>query len=266
MEIPFKSRLRDLVPAGLQVPAKYWVDQVRGFAEPEMDLLRHLFAKGDRVLDVGGNRGVYSYHCWRLGAVVEVFEPNPVCVRVLDAWGSRKARINLHAVALSDVAGTAQLHIPVDATGTEHDASASIEEHAFANSRDQPIPLCTLDSFGFSDSRFIKIDVEGHESKVIAGAGATLAKSRPALLVEIEQRHLAKPIGEVFRQLEHQGYRGFFLEGGRLGALVEFNLDHHQNVAAFAQAGGLYINNFLFLHETRLQSGEYRSLPGLPDV
>lgn len=262
MGISFKSSFRDRVPAGLQVPMKYWMDKARGFAEPEMDLLPHLFSRGERVLDVGGNRGVYAYHCWRLGAVVEIFEPNPVCIRVLDAWASRKRGVNLHSVALSDAAGTAQLHIPVDASGTEHDASASIEDHAFSRSREQPIPLRTLDSFGFSDARLIKIDVEGHESKVIAGAGTTLARSRPALLIEIEQRHLARPVGDVFRQVEHHGYRGFFLQDGRLRPLADFDPARHQSASGFA--GGLYINNFLFLHEVRLQAGEYRSLPGSP--
>lgn len=266
MPSSLKSRLRELVPAGLQVPTKYWMDKVRGYVEPEMALLHHLFTKDDRVLDVGGNRGTYSYHCWKLGAAVDVFEPNPVCIRVLDAWAARKHRVNLHACALSDSVGVAHLHIPVDASGTEHDASASIEEHAFANSRDQPIPLRSLDSFGFSDAMFIKIDVEGHESKVIDGAAATLASSRPALLIEIEQRHLRRPIGDVFQQVQQHGYRGFYLEDGRLRAVASFELDHHQDLASFAHAGGIYINNFLFLHETRLQSGGYPSLEDLMDT
>ena len=113
---------------------------------------------------------------------------------------------------------------------------------------------------------FIKIDVEGHESKVIDGAAATLASSRPALLIEIEQRHLRRPIGEVFQQVQQHGYRGFYLEDGRLRAVAGFELDHHQDLASFAHAGGIYINNFLFLHETRLQSGGYPSLEDLMDT
>lgn len=58
MGIPLKSLFRDLVPATLQVPTKYWMDQAWGFAEPEMALLRRLLSKGDRLLDVGGNHGV----------------------------------------------------------------------------------------------------------------------------------------------------------------------------------------------------------------
>jgi FkbM family methyltransferase len=36
---------------------------------------------------------------------------------------------------------------------------------------------------------FLKIDVEGHEEAVLAGASRTLKQSMPAVLVEVEERH-----------------------------------------------------------------------------
>ena len=79
----FKTQVRDLLPKSYQVPAKYWYGWLRGALEPEMKILGALAGQQDRVIDVGGNRGMYAYHLWRLGASVEVFEPNPVCFRVL---------------------------------------------------------------------------------------------------------------------------------------------------------------------------------------
>ncbi len=38
--------------------------------------------------------------------------------------------------------------IPIDGSGIEHDASASIEHTGFTQSRDQLVPLQTLDSTG----------------------------------------------------------------------------------------------------------------------
>ena len=186
MAIGLKALLRDLVPKSAQVPIKFWLDRVRGYLEPEMAMLDHLVRPGDHVIDVGGNRGIYAFKLWKLGAVVEIFEPNPTCLAVLDAWTRGRPRVALHPVALSDRTGSASLHIPIDDAGVEHDASASVEHDGFARTRDQPVALKTLDSYAFKNIALIKIDVEGHESSVIAGSLKTLSESRPALLVEIE--------------------------------------------------------------------------------
>jgi FkbM family methyltransferase len=253
----FKTVVRDLLPVRYQVPAKYWYGVFRGELEEEMKLLRFLVKPQDRVIDVGGNRGVYAYNLWRLGATVEVFEPNPTCLSVLTAWAKGKPTVHLHPVALSSHAGSANLHIPVDKLGVEHDASASIEHTGFERSRDELVSLRTLDSFDFQRVNLIKIDVEGHEYSTIEGATGTIAASRPALLVEIEQRHSSRPIGEVFAKIQGLGYQGFFVEGGRTTALEKFNGSTHQSMANFDGGKGTYINNFLFLHRERIANGEY---------
>lgn len=256
-----KSVMRDLLPKKLQVPAKYWYGWVRGSLEEEMKLLTLLVGIDDRVIDVGANRGVYAYRSWKLGARVEVFEPNPTCFGILSAWAVGKPGIHLHRAALSDHSGLANLHIPVDGAGTEHDASASIEHNGFVRSRDQQVTLQTLDSFRITDATLIKIDVEGHEYSVLAGAAATIAASRPALLVEIEQRHNGRSVAEVFAKIADLGYQGFFLESGRLTLLGEFDLSRHQSMANFGRHE-TYVNNFLFLHRTRIDRGEYAHLLG----
>ena len=45
--------------------------------------------------------------------------------------------------------------------------------------------LRTLDSFGFENVSLIKIDVEGHENQVLAGAANLIRASKPAILIEI---------------------------------------------------------------------------------
>lgn len=254
------SLFRDLLPRRYQVPAKYWYNKARGTLEPEMKLLSLIVQRHDRVIDVGGNRGIYAYALWKLGATVEVFEPNSICHGVLTAWASGKSDVNIHTVALSNHAGTANLHIPIDGWGIEHDASASIEQAGFPQARDEWVPLRTLDSYQFEGLRLIKIDVEGHEYNVIEGAARTIASSRPALLVEIEQRHIDRPIADVFEKILGFGYQGFFLGGLGLTPLVKFDLAGHQSMENFDTAKEPYINNFLFLHGARLVRGEYGTL------
>jgi FkbM family methyltransferase len=254
-----RSRIRDVIPKRFQVPAKYWYGRLKNSLEPEMGLLSRLVQQGDHVIDVGGNRGVYAYQLWRIGCNVEVFEPNPTCCEVLEAWCSNKQHIHLHAVALSSKTGQARLHIPVDTNGIEHDASASLE-HGFRSSRDEVIITRTLDSFEFKDVALIKIDVEGHEQSVLAGASHTINASHPALLIEIEQRHNRLPIHDIFTGIEVQGYYGFFLDSGRLRSLRDFLLQRDQSETNFGLPDARYITNFLFLQKSRVTAGIYREL------
>jgi hypothetical protein len=56
---------------------------------------------------------------------------------------------------------------------------------------------------------FVKIDVEGSETGVLAGARATLARHRPLLQLELEPEWLTRQNSspeEVFRLLDAVGY------------------------------------------------------------
>jgi FkbM family methyltransferase len=260
-----KTLIRDSLPMKWQVPVKYWYNRMCGTLEAEMQILESLVRAGDRVIDVGGNRGVYAYKLWRLGADVDVFEPNPACVRVLKAWAARKPRARIYPVALSNRNGSANLHIPVDHDGVEHDASASIEHSAFENNRDEVVVLRTLDSCGIDQVGLIKIDVEGHEHDVIEGAAITLNSMKPALLIEIEQRHNARPMKEVFEQVAAFGYHGFFLDQGKMKELKDFSVSRDQSSDNFGKRGARYINNFVFLHRNKLADGVYANLLGPGD-
>jgi len=261
-----KTAIRDALPRRYQVSLKFWYSKLRGDLEDEMALLPKLLNPSDRVIDIGANRGVYAYPLARLGARVELFEPNPACAQILASWAAKQPNVSLHAVALSDHEGSAELQIPVDATGVEHDASASIEKSGSGQFREQVVPLATLDSFQFRQVALIKIDVEGHEFRVIEGAQKTIASDKPALLIEIEQRHNSRPITEVLKRVTDFGYEGFFMSQGHLRPLTEFDVSAHQIPGNLGGKSGTYINNFLFLHHSRLAGGEYNRLPGLDSL
>jgi FkbM family methyltransferase len=54
---------------------------------------------------------------------------------------------------------------------------------------DGDVPMLTLDSFELFDVDFIKIDCEGYELNVLAGAAQTIAESRPVVCVEQKPGH-----------------------------------------------------------------------------
>lgn len=243
-----KTVLRNLVPLRLQVPVKYLFNTIGGGMEPELDILSLLIDVGQQVIDVGGNRGTYAYKLYKLGTIVEVFEPNGVCSDILKAWAAGKPTVRVHPVALSSSAGSAVLHVPIDSAGTAHDASATLENKLFAISEDKTVELRTLDSFAFQNIVFIKIDVEGHECSVLDGASATIEAQKPSLLVEIEQRHLNRPIADVFDLIMAYGYSAFFLRGGKLQDIKHFDVNKDQDFEGSLHRPGNYINNFIFVH------------------
>ena len=255
-----KAFVRDLLPTHIQVPVKYWYSKLTGSLEDELVLLSRILTSTDTVIDVGANRGVYAFIFARICGQVELFEPNKLCAELLFDWASNYSHVNVHQLALSDRLGSTELYIPLDSSGTEHDASATIEENRQGPFRKQLVPLATLDSYTFSNIAFIKIDVEGHEHCVLKGAHNTLVSHKPALLIEIEKRHLTHPFTTTFDYLKNIGYQAFFLDSGRLLSFNDFDLNRHQCIENLGSKSSLYINNFLFLHSIPLRNGTYSNL------
>lgn len=257
-----KIGIRKLIPLSMQVPLKYWYSYLRGYSEPEITLLKHLVNNETMAIDIGGNRGIYSYHISKFCRNIEIFEPNPVCFDILSAWSSKKGAINVHKVALSHEAGSAELLIPIDNNGVEHDSSGSIENNNFIKARSETVPLKSLDSFAFKHVGFIKIDVEGHEFSLLQGSLQTIEASKPAMLIEIEQRHNKVSIDEIFSYIENLGYSSYYLDEGVLHDASHFDLSLLQAEENLTTSNK-YINNFLFLHRDRLNAGEYKDFPSM---
>jgi len=64
------------------------------------------------------------------------------------------------------------------------------------------VNIRTLDSFGYTDVSFIKIDVEGYEYRVLQGAEETIKNFRPTILVEQNKGNL-----DSVELLKTWGYR-----------------------------------------------------------
>jgi FkbM family methyltransferase len=245
--VSFASRVRGLLPPRLQPAVRYHYESWRGLLERELPLFCERVRPNDLVIDVGANVGIYMHALAKRGAVVEAFEPQPWCADVLRAYAARNPRVHVHSEALGSGDAQAVLHVPIqDGRLARGSASLIAGPDATTGGESIDVRVRTLDSFGFEKVKAMKIDVEGAEVEVIRGAVATIERSHPLLLVEIEQRHHGGPIDTVFRSIEALGYRGEFLLPGRgLRPLAEFVPAAHQDIAALAN-GGLYINNFLF--------------------
>ena len=143
----------------------------------ERRLLRSLDLPADAVIfDVGANVGAWSQGALELfpGARIHAFEPLPGAFAQL----SRVPGITAHQVALGAEPGTATLHFDPDAT-----VLSSLHDRAgMGLAQTVDVEVTPLDAFadahGIGRIDFLKIDVEGHEKDVIAGASQRLHDGR----------------------------------------------------------------------------------------
>jgi FkbM family methyltransferase len=180
-----EDRLKALLPGWLYFPQKIAIESRR--TEPELAMLRALVRPQCTAIDVGANRGLYSYALAAIAGHVEAFEPNPAMVAFNRRKASRKVRI--HEVALSNREGAATFYIPHTQTGHQAHLIGSLRSVDWTDQLDRiEVRVATLDSFDFKNVGFIKIDVEGAELEVIEGARQTIGRDRPNLLVELLTR------------------------------------------------------------------------------
>lgn len=231
-----------------------WMMKLLHRSEPELDLLNILVDPERAAVDVGANNGVYTYKLCGLTKTVIAVEPNPDFVRELSHLFG--ARIRLVHAAATDRNGTVELVVPSDAAYMGGGALGTVEkENPIYSERGQhfEVQAIRLDDLLTEDVGFIKIDVEGHEDYVLAGAEQTLRRCRPVLLIEAENRHRPEGIEKVIQHLERLGYVGLFLDRGVLRPIAAFDPKVHQSEAAirnFLQTGSTlvpYCNNFIFL-------------------
>ncbi len=209
--------------------------------EPELRLLPFLVPPGRIAIDVGANKGIYTLALSALAREVHAFEPNPLMVARLQR--GIPANVRLHHLALSDRAGEATLAVPRTSKGRLGHVGGSLRsDKAVADTEKFSVRSERLDALNLNDLGFIKIDVEGFEEQVLAGAAGTLARERPVIQIELEERHTGRSIGELIRSIEVLGYQGLFLQGGMLKTLAAFEpaRDHIPD-----QPG--YVKDFIFL-------------------
>lgn len=205
----------------------------------EWDESFHLFLQktlrgSDVYVDVGANIGQFvvtaSKTLNRHGRVF-AFEPNPRVVETLSlniemsSNAGAQGEVIVRQVAISDTPGSVTLHVP-----QFHAGRASIVPEAVANIDQRRIdrievPCVTLDNEleRLSRIRLLKIDVEGNEPAVLAGAINLIESGRVDLIdIESVRRHLGGRLSALGDLLDRwQDIGATFASINRKGDLVE---------------------------------------------
>jgi len=173
-------------------------------------MVRHV-APGSVAYDVGANIGVHTLLLSRLvgrRGQVYAFEPVPALYHRL----CENMRLNPSLVAarpiqlaLGDQSGTAAFY-------TGHHAGAGHLATSGPDTGDRiVVSTSKLDEFVYRDHHappgFVKIDVEGAEGIVLAGAEQVLIDARPILLVDLHTPAQDLAVGKALSQAKYVAYR-----------------------------------------------------------
>lgn len=174
-------------------------------------VVRKILRPGDTALDIGANLGLVAVTMAdAVGPAgrVEAFEPQPclAALMVRSAALNGFAHLTVHQLALGRTDTEVALHIPHDNAGH---ASIGRADMAGETIRvPQRNAASVLEGLGLGPIRLMKMDVEGYETEVVAGAESYLRHNPPdAILFEMNGRD--GPFGDhpLIGRLAEFGYR-----------------------------------------------------------
>jgi FkbM family methyltransferase len=213
-----------------------------------MELLDLLCEPNRASLDIGAKVGMYTYRIRAHSSEVIAFEPVPMFNRVLRAVFEGK-RVRIEPFAVSDRRGRAKLRLPYGHDGSRKygrstiDPANQFDPEIVARVDEIEVETRRIDDYDLADLGFIKIDVEGHELAVLAGAEATLARHIPNLLIECNDEHQPDAVKRLGAWLDAHGYNARFVDDGELRPIDEYERDVH-----WMKRG---IENFIAIHRSR---------------
>lgn len=184
---------------------------------------------GMTVCDVGAAFGYYTLlMAEKVGARgrVHAFEPNPSLAALLEqsvAVNGFHPRVTIHQLALGAEDGELRLHVDRESVGGAFLSPADAQ----AGTDAVPVVVRRLDDLVPADQKvdFLKIDVEGFEAAVMAGARATLERSelKGALLEFCRTSDDMERLPEYIRHLYDRGMTAVALEPSGPQPLADIN-------------------------------------------
>jgi FkbM family methyltransferase len=223
----------------------------------------HSFLSSRSVfVDVGAHSGAYAAVVERVvgSRSLVLVEPLPGLAEVLRA---RFPRSHVVAAALSDRRGSATIRIP-SIDGKAYATRATLNDHdepGQSGFEEVEVEVRTFDDL-VDELRLrridvLKVDVEGHELELLAGGRRTIGRLRPIVLIEVEARHHAFPLADVFTELEAAGLAGWVFDPRTMKVRRVRDLDPavDQDIARLASRDFLrYLNNFWFVPTERVDA------------
>lgn len=215
----------------------------------EAYLLHTLSKKITSFVDVGANVGFYTISVAKINqkCTVYSFEPNLNVFRRLKeniSINYSGAKINLFNTGLGVRVNFNEEFFVPKFTGTGGGSLKNLHPEE-GEPEKISIQLTTLDiALKSRQTDLIKIDVEGNEFDVIAGAMKTILKSRPIIFIELLRKWMKAFNHHPQEILEILGQVGYGCFGIRASSLTPIN-EIDENTLE---------NNFIFCHKDNLET------------
>jgi FkbM family methyltransferase len=173
-----------VVPASLDSMTSYVILEREIWFEKEMTFVARWLRPGMTAIDIGANLGVYCLPMARLvGPEGQVFayEPASETRRLLAISKEKNGADNLHIIAAALSDGEREGHLVLGTSSELNTLDGS--------GPGESVHVTSLDAeqktrnWGSID--FIKIDAEGEEERILAGAGSFFATRSPLVMFEI---------------------------------------------------------------------------------
>ena len=179
-------------------------------------LMETVINRGDTVIDVGANRGMFALTASHLvgeGGLVICFEPNPNCLRVLrnEIESNSLSNVVVNEMALGSRNERINLAVPKYNSG-----QGTLASNLYCGDAIYEVAVEVKVGDDFLDSQrpsFLKIDVEGFETNVVKGLINTIRRNRPIIMTEVNPSFLAacgssfEEFVALMRGLDYCGYK-----------------------------------------------------------
>lgn len=148
------------------------------------------------AIDVGAHVGLWSWLMAHDFEKVKCFEPMRLHI---DCWRKNMEPVS-NVVLYEEALGAIKSYVKL-ANYTHNSSGDTRVSNQDPLGGTGYVPMNTIDSYGFDDVDFMKIDCEGYELRVLQGAEQTLLRCKPVVIVEqkgeMSQQYNIQPLAAV---------------------------------------------------------------------
>jgi FkbM family methyltransferase len=176
------------------------------FSQGELDLLEPLVPPGATVIDIGAHVGAHTLGFARkagTAGLVLAFEPQRALHQILCANLALGSLRHVHAHHAAAGRRDGAIRVPVlDTTQPGNFGGLSLVDRPPG----EDVPLLRIDDLDLSRLDLMKVDVEGMEGEVVAGAESAIRRHHPALYIENDRAESSEALIESLLALDYRLY------------------------------------------------------------